>query len=36
VKNPLDNTLRFSLLFDFNKSAADPLFKKKTEVAPTP
>ncbi len=29
VKNPLDNTLRFSLLFDFNKSANDPLFKKK-------
>jgi hypothetical protein len=29
VKNPLDNTLRFSLLFDFNKSASDPLFKKK-------
>ena len=37
VKNPLDNTLRFSLLFDFNKSANDPLLKKKnTDVAPTP
>jgi len=39
-KNPLDNTLRFSLLFDFNKaaSATDPLFKKKnkgsTELSP--
>jgi hypothetical protein len=36
-KNPLDNTLRFSLIFDFNKSGNDPLLKRKAvDVSPTP
>ncbi len=37
VRQPLDNTLRFSLIFDFNK-ANDPLLKKKSaeSVTPTP
>ena len=37
VKQPLDNTLRFSLTFDFNK-ATDPLLKKKAgeSTVPTP
>lgn len=38
IKHPLDNTLRFSLAFDFNKSEPDPLFKRRgaTELTPTP
>lgn len=35
VRQPLDNTLRFTLMFNFNKSdsATDPLFKKKNKDA---
>jgi hypothetical protein len=35
VKQPLDNTLRFSLVFDFNK-ASDPLLKKKASESSVP